>query len=257
MFNEYLITIDVDWSADPIIAEVANYLITNKIKSTWFITHDSQEIRKLFDHQDIFELGIHPNFSEASTQGKTPRDVMRHLQKIVPQAKSVRTHSLVQSSRLMKMLREEFNILYDVSLLLPYTPNIIPHEMFYSKNVALLRIPYFWEDDEEMCRPEPCFSLSSYKYHVDGIKIFDFHTIHIMLNSYSIENYYLCKSKVDITNCSLSELQNYINTSGKGTGTLFRELVQFNKKNGYQGSTISELASKWRSLNENSSHSKS
>lgn len=248
IMKEYLITFDTDWVSDSIIKEVRDYLIDNEIKSTWFITHDSPEIRKLFDYPTLFELGMHPNFCEGSTQGNTPREVMRYLQKIVPQAKSVRMHSLVQSSPLLKMMQEEFNILYDVSLLLPYTEGITPHEIFYSKNVSLLRLPYFWEDDLEMYRPNPCFSLTNNKYHVDGIKIFNFHPIHIVLNSYSMENYYLCKSKVDIRKCSLSELQKYINTSGEGTGTFFKELVQFNKNNHFPGLTISELAFKWRSI---------
>ncbi len=45
MLNEYLITIDTDWASDSIIAQVANFLIENEIKSTWFVTHESPEIR--------------------------------------------------------------------------------------------------------------------------------------------------------------------------------------------------------------------
>ena len=64
-----LITLDVDWASDSIIAEVADYLLENKIKSTWFITHDSPQIRKLLDNPEMFEVGINPNLDKGSTQG--------------------------------------------------------------------------------------------------------------------------------------------------------------------------------------------
>lgn len=246
--NEYIITIDVDWASDPIINKVANYLIENQVKATWFITHDSLEIKRLSRYPDRFELGIHPNFSEGSTQGETPKEIMSHLLSIVPQAKSVRTHKLIQSSELLLMMRE-FNILYDSSVPLPDTPNIIPYELFLSKNKWLLRFPCFWWDDHEMNKPSPCFSLTDSRYHVNGLKNFAFHPIHIALNSSDTKNYYACKSKLDITKCSLSEIQNYSNTSGEGTGTFFKELVQFIKTNLKSSSlTLSELALKWASV---------
>lgn len=79
MLNEYVITIDVDWAPDFIIAEVANYLIEKEVKATWFISHDNPEIRRLSDYPDLFEVGLHPNFNEGSTQGDSPRKVMTYL----------------------------------------------------------------------------------------------------------------------------------------------------------------------------------
>jgi hypothetical protein len=257
MINAYLITIDTDWASDSILAQVANFLIENEIKCTWFVTNESPEIRRLLEYPDLFELGIHPNFGNGSTQGKTPRETLSNLKKIIPKARSSRTHDLLQSTSLLRMLCEEFDILHDVSILLPNTPNIVPHEIFFSKNMGLLRIPYFWEDDTEMYSPDPCFFLSHGKYHENGIKIFNFHPIHIVLNSYSMDNYFRCKSEIDITKCNLSELQRYVNKSGKGTETFFRELVQQIRNDGqFSGITISDLANKWKSINENSGNRK-
>jgi hypothetical protein len=257
MINAYLITIDTDWVSDSILAQVVDFLIENEIKSTWFITNQSPQIRRLLEYPNFFELGLHPNFAKGSTQGKTPRETLINLKKIIPEARSSRTHDLFQSTSLLRMLREEFDILYDVSILLPNTPNIVPHKVFFSKNMGLLRIPYFWEDDTEMYCPDPCFSLSHDKYHTNGIKIFNFHPIHIVLNSVSMDNYFLCKSEIDITKCALSELQRYINKSDDGTETFFRKLVHQIKNDGqFSGMTISDLAIKWKSLYENSSNRK-
>lgn len=218
MLNDYVITIDVDWAQDWAIAEVANNLIENNVKATWFITHDSFGIRKLFKYPHLFEVGLHPNFHPESTQGKEPEDVMMYLKRIAPSAKSVRTHGLVQSSRLLRIMREDFDILHDVSLFLPKTPNIIPHEMFFSRNnKGLLRFPYFWEDDEVMYSPEHCFSFRHKKYHDSGLKIFCFHPIHIIHD--------------------------------QGTGTLFEEIVQFLSVDAKSPSqTISDLAHRWMAV---------
>lgn len=115
MKDEFLITLDVDWASDAIIAKVKEQLVKNRVKATWFVTHDSPEIRNLQEYP-FFELGIHPNFDVKSTQGNNPDEVMRFVKKIVPDAKSVRTHALIQSSALLKLMREKFGIIHDVSI---------------------------------------------------------------------------------------------------------------------------------------------
>lgn len=242
--DDYVITLDVDWASDAVIAETASILIAADVKATWFVTHDSPEIRRLSDYPDIFELGIHPNFAEGSSHGNSPREVLRLLKGIVPEAKSVRTHSLIQSTPLLRMMRSDFDLHCDVSLLLLGSPNITPHQIYYSDSKYILRLPFFWEDDFEMYTPSPSFLLRDAKYHVKGLKIFNFHPIHIALNSSSMHNYAECKSTLDIRTCSLAELTPYVNKAAEGTGTFFRALVKFIKDGpSSPGVTISELFS--------------
>ena len=98
--------------------------------------------------------------------------------------KSIRTHSLIQSSQLLNSFHK-FGIENDVSLFLENTSNIQPH---YSKYLKLFRFPFFWEDDITMF-----YGFS--KDHIEeiikkpGMKIFNFHPIHIYLNSKTIKNY--------------------------------------------------------------------
>jgi hypothetical protein len=87
------------------------------------------------------------------------------------------------------------------------------------------------------------------KNRVIGLKIFAFHPIHIVLNSYKLTNYCRCKSKLDITKCTITNLKNYINTTSYGAGTFFKELTQMIKNSPYSpGLTISELAKKWKMI---------
>ncbi len=253
--DDYLITLDVDWASDYMIFEAAEYLIKAGVKATWFITHNSSEIIKLFDHPELFEVGIHPNFCVGSTQGDSPSEIMENLLKIVPNSSSMRTHALMQSSHLLKMARMDFGILNDVSLHLQDTHGIVPHAFYVSKNVPVFRFPYFWEDDTEMNKPSPQFFLTPEKHHNFGLKIFDFHPVHLSLNSSSMDDYNQIRQKIDITKCSASEYRKYVNYNAAGAGTFFKELIEFiQKSNKYPGLTISELSLKWRTCYESSSH---
>ena len=88
MKHQVLITLDVDWAPDFMINFVKDILIENNVKATWFITHNSDYVKEL-EKTDRFELGIHPNFSNDSTQGNNAEDILSNLKKIVPTAKSV------------------------------------------------------------------------------------------------------------------------------------------------------------------------
>jgi hypothetical protein len=241
--NRHLITLDVDWASDEVIELCARILIERGVKATWLITHDSAAVRELSAKPELFELGIHPNFLPGGTQGDTPEAVIEHLLAIVPGARTVRTHHLVQSTGLLRTLADRYGIEHDLSLLLPDTPGITPHELWLP--ARLLRFPTFWEDDEEMLRPEPSFSLSDPRYQVPGLKIFGFHPIHVALNSSSVGPYHRLKSEHDISEVSLEELRAYASDAA-GAGTLFRELVEHIAAEPTRpGLTISELADEW------------
>lgn len=244
--NQYLITLDVDWASDEVIGECARMLLEKRVKATWLITHDSAGIQELAGHGDLFELGIHPNFHEGSTQGSTPEAVLNYLRAIVPGARTVRTHDLFQSSTLLRKMVGEYDIRNDLSLLLPDTPNITPHE-FHLPEGILRRFPTFWEDDAEMLRPQPAFSLDDPRYQVHGLKVFTFHPILVAMNSSTLDDYQELKSKHATPEVSMSDLRPYTNDSGPGAGSLFRELIEHIAQGPTApGLTISELADGWR-----------
>lgn len=175
--SDHIMTIDTDWAPDSVIHNVSNTLIRNHTKATWFVTHQSPVINRLSDQPDLFEIGVHPNFCEGSTQGSQPHQVMKYVKDIVPNAQSVRTHRLVQSSDLLKMMRKEYGIMYDASILLSKIAHIKPYKFYFEKERFITRIPYFWEDDVEMFDPDKCFDLCDERYHVEGLKIFNFHPV--------------------------------------------------------------------------------
>lgn len=241
MQNKFVLTFDIDWAPDWCILQIADILVKKKIKATWFITHHTPAIRLLRDYPDLFEMGVHPNFHKGSTHGKQPYEVMEYLMAIVPEARSVRTHGLFQSTHLIKMMTEQFGIQYDASVFLPDTPNIVPHIFYTSKEASIVRIPYFWEDDFEMIIPEPIFTFRHPKYHVSGLKIFDFHPIHLCLNSCSTDAYEECKAKIPCITELTAEYSNVFVNSGEGIMTFFNEMTDSLVACGHTGYTITEI----------------
>ncbi len=69
MIESTLITIDTDWAPDFILSHVAEILSNKNIRCTWFVTNDSPYLETL-KKNDLFEIGIHPNFESNSTQGE-------------------------------------------------------------------------------------------------------------------------------------------------------------------------------------------
>lgn len=226
------LTLDIDWAPDWMIEEVASILIEYNVKATWFVTHASPAIDKLRQMPELFELGIHPNCLSGSTHGNTEDEVLSHIKEIVPEAISMRTHGLYQSSNFLMKAARDYGIEIDVSLLLPNTPNIIPHLLKWG-GISLCRVPYFWEDDLEMLQTTPSWCLSNAKHSIRGLKIFDFHPVHIVLNTPKISLYEELKSKYPLEQWT-SDLvkRNRWVGGGDGTNSFFMDLVGSLKNSG-------------------------
>ena len=218
-----LLTFDIDWAPNFVLEDVSNLLKKHKIKATWFVTHDSPIIQK-FSKETNYELGIHPNFNSLSTQGSNPREILKNLKKIVPNSVSSRSHTLFQSSIILSMYKE-FGIKYDVSLLLYKSKNI---DMHYNPALNLYRIPYFWEDDVEMHEKVPNWSLEKIS-NITGLKIFNFHPIHVILNSKNMSSYNKIKNEIGLKNLNKNNIKKYINPE-KGTRDFLIDVINEIKK---------------------------
>lgn len=246
MHNSFVLTIDTDWAPDCAIEAVADALLKKGIKATWFITHDSPYIRKLFKHDELFEFGLHPNFLPESTQGKDEDEVMDFLRGILPDSRILRTHALYQSSRLLASLVKNFDIEIDVSLFLPRASGITPHMLYFNGcKKGLLRIPYFWEDDVEMCDPGKSWDFSDRKYHLPGLKIFDFHPMYIYLNSDNMKNYEELKKKGFLSSLEEKNIEPFVNSKKGGTRNLFDSFTDYIAKEQKISYKIFDIAQAW------------
>ena len=244
--NDIVITLDTDWAPDFVISNAADILIENRVKATWFVTHNSPAIQGLFEYPDLFEIGVHPNFMPGSTQGNNYHEVMRYVMNIVPNAKAVRTHGMVYSAAISRMFAVDFGLEVGSSIFLGEMPHIIPCEVFYGNRV-LLRIPYFWSDDGEMSiKRNPSFLLSDKNFDAPGLKILCFHPIHLFLNSGDMSSYNNLKNRYDISRCTAEEAAPFVN-SGTGANSLLAEIIKKNPNpDGFK--TLAEVATAWRSV---------
>ena len=214
-----IVTLDVDWAPDFMIDYASELLTKQGIHATWFITHDSPSIQKLSNNK-LFEIGLHPNFDQNSTQGDDFHSILSNLKSIAPNAKSIRMHNLLQSTPILKML-PQFEIENECSLMLEKNYTLQP---FFSKFFNLFRFPFIWADDVAMADnfnwTKSFFEISS------SLQILNFHPVHIFLNSNNTLKYELAKSEVGINNLNENNVEKYVNTTEPGTQTFFKILLE-------------------------------
>lgn len=247
-FNFFAFTVDVDWAPDYMIDYMADAFTHAGVKCTWFITHGSPAIDRLRTNP-LFELGLHPNFLPGSTHGSTEDSVMRYCLDLVPDAKSIRTHALVQSSRLLWNMRSKYDLHTECSLFLPFTPNIVPHTLCHAAaEIPLVRIPFFWEDDVECLRPGRSWNASSPNIHVHGLKMFNFHPMYVGLNEEDFTRYErvkaeLCQGRA-LYDLTQEELIPYTNI-GVGVNTFFKGILEHIRVNHLPTYTAAEIRERY------------
>lgn len=222
--SDPVITLDVDWAPDFMIDHAADILVGAKVSATWFVTHASPAIDRLREHPDLFELGIHPNFLPGSSHGDSPEDILKHCLEIVPGSHSIRNHSLVQSTLLLDMVMKSEQIKTDGSLFLPYASNLEP--VTYSiGGRKIVRIPFYWEDDYEMEQRQPNWDAEVVIGTGNGLKVFNFHPVHLYLNSVEMGPYKkLVKRAFPLHEAKPTNAAD-LRHDGEGPVTLFRALV--------------------------------
>lgn len=220
-----VLTLDIDWAPDCAIDWVAAQLVARQVRATWFVTHASAAVDRLRDHPELFELGIHPNFLGNSSHGDTIDAVLHDCMKLVPDATSLRSHALVQSTPILNRILAITPIITDLSLFLPYTPYLRPVEQRSGERV-LLRVPYYWEDDDEMQQPEPCWRLGPLLRLGPGLKVFDFHPIHVFMNGADMTQYRRLTARASKLQDACEGDVSPLVRRGAGTQSLFLELVE-------------------------------
>ena len=217
------LTLDIDWCSDEILEDTINLVESHNAKATWFITHDTPLLKKLRDNPN-FELGIHPNFNKLMlgdySLGKNMHEVVDHYMQIVPDAVSVRSHSITQSSLLLKYFLD-IGLKFDNNCYIPKSAYeaLSPWGLWGDK---LIKVPYFWADDIH------CLHSCDWNKHVEicpnSINVFDFHPIHVFLNSENLERYEDSRDVHD----DFEELRKYRH-KGNGTRTHLNKVLNLIK----------------------------
>ena len=212
------LTIDIDWAHDEIIYDTICLVEKTGVRATWFVTHETCCLKRLRENP-LFELGIHPNFNPLlmgdHSLGETAEEVIDRVLEIVPEAKSVRSHSMTQSSVLLNLFSQK-GLTHDCNHYIPQQSKIII-EPWHLWN-GLIRVPYFWEDDLS-CIYKDCFDPTSLLRR-QGLRVFDFHPIHLFLNTTDLNIY----NETRNLHGKPKELKKYCSNSSDGARSRFKRL---------------------------------
>ena len=223
----FTVVLDVDWAPDFIIDETAALLQGLGIRASWFLTHPSAAVERLKTSPEYFELGIHPNFLAGSSQGKSPAEVMDYCLKIVPEAVSMRTHAYFQSSLVFDNIAKTTAIENDASIFMPSTRDLHPAR-YWIGGRFLNRFPVFWEEDNELKKPEPNLNFTPGMVDSPGLKIFAFHPVLLYLNSASIQNYHMLKNEfANFKNLNEEKISPLINDRISGVRNFLESLAHY------------------------------
>lgn len=189
-WSDVYLTFDIDWACDAVLADTIDLVEAAGVPATWFVTHATPLLARLSDNP-LFELGIHPNFNPllaGECGARSIHNVLEELQKLVPQARAVRAHSMVQSSRLSQVYAD-LGLTHECNSFVPEQAHAILQPWKLWNNV--LRIPHFWEDDATCLYRH--WTPMSVLARRRGLKVFDFHPIHVFLNTEDLSRYYRTK----------------------------------------------------------------
>ena len=228
MKKTVVITMDIDWAPDEVVQYAFDILNKYQIKATIFMTH------KMGVGHAPHEIGIHPNF--------TSIDFEKHLVERLddfPGIKGARSHSLLFSER-FRPLYEKYNIEYDSNSMRYKQKNILP----YLISPSVVEIPLFWMDNFclEMEGDYPDYSIDTLDMASEGIKLFNFHPVHVFLNTCSLSEYF--SAKVDYHNAG--KLQHHRNTKRNGTKDFLITLLEYIKSNNLEVKTLGEINQEFR-----------
>ena len=228
MTKRFVLTFDIDWAPDYAILKCLDLLASVGYKATFFATHPTPLNQEIVNRGHI--LGIHPNFLEGSSHGSSVEEIVYKCFTYAPNAWCMRTHCLVQSTPLLHEVFSKFpQLKLDVSLLMHRSP--FAHKVewnFYG--LSFDRLLYNWEDDaqfssyEDNTIPELFFG---------ELTVFDFHPIHVFLNSTDGNLYRKLKSEqshIPLNKLDLNIAEKYVQNEVIGTQNYLKKILSSESK---------------------------
>jgi hypothetical protein len=218
---------DMDWAPEEVIDYSLALLDEYGISATLFMTN------KVELHTRAHELAIHPNFVSV--------DFEKHLAERLedfPDAKGTRSHSLFYTERL-RPLYMKFGLEYQSNAMMYRHHGTRPFHIAPST----LEIPLFWMDNFyiEMESGRPDYNFADLGLDEPGLKVFDFHPVHVFLNTETMDRYEEAKKHYK----EPKELAAYRNTETRGTKDIFVDLLRHASAGG-SAATLGEIAAEWK-----------
>jgi len=242
------LTSDLDWASEEVIRFSHNLITRPNLRVTYFVTHNSSFINTLIDADQV-DVGIHPNFLSGSSHGNNFEEVIESCLKIVPKAKSSRSHKYFEVDDTNDALYER-GIRYDSNLCTLMDSSLKP----LTHRSRLIRFPIYFEDGAYVKYGFPFKPQSVLKRMLahEGLLIFNVHPIHIALNSpdymYTrrIKNTLSRDEYIGIDERDLHRLRH----PGRGICDLVVELLDAISQQGVSTRSLEELFNEYMTLKD-------
>lgn len=204
------LTLDLDWAPDFVLAPVFAELARAGVAATVFATHATPLLQS---PDPAWEIGLHPALSDLAAAA----GAIASLKEAFPQARCLRNHSLVMSSRLLPLLAHSgitctshyamYGMAGIAPVRLPF--DVVEYPIWYMDDVHAL----CWDEADED-------GIVAALFDTPGVKVLAFHPIHIYLNSSSLDAYEAAKA--DLEN---PEHLARCRQPGRGVGRFFSRLL--------------------------------
>jgi len=182
--RKFFLSLDIDWAHDEVIRDSLELIKRAQIQSTWFVTHQTSILSDL-QQDSLIELGIHPNFNPL-LEGESNRSstkIINDCLSMVPNARSVRSHSLTQNERLIDQFKNA-GLTHISNFFIPLEcgMQIRPFCLWD----FMIMVPHVWQDNVALKMNMRFPVISDLEL---GPLVLDFHPIHIYLNTENLERY--------------------------------------------------------------------
>tara|TARA_B100000989_G_scaffold1766_1_gene1113 strand:+ start:6915 stop:7643 length:729 start_codon:yes stop_codon:yes gene_type:complete len=192
--NKIVLSFDLDWASDEVIDYTYQKVRKAGVKATFFVTHPTPLIERFADDPKV-QLGLHPNFNPFFSKNgqESTEESFQYLsdlkRSLLPSAKIIRSHSLTTSSLLLSQF---WDLGFEISS---------NYAMFGQTGLypfhhpsGIVEMPIFFGDDGYISFRNSTFLPSfSDEFLLErefrGFRNFNFHPIHIALNTSALEQY--------------------------------------------------------------------
>ena len=205
------LTFDLDWAPDFMIDDLVNLVRRSGVRATFFCTHQSPGVERLTSLPGC-ETALHPNLLR---EGQDESTILADLHQLFPHAVGIRNHRLSYHSGLLETFHQR-KLCYFSNDLLFLQPDLRP---FYDWS-GIVRLPIYWEDDVHCLFFEQQFDLTLLALDRPGMKVFNFHPVHLWLNTARLDDYQRAKPAIQCEDRATA-----FRNGGKGIRSLFLSLI--------------------------------
>ena len=236
MKKSIYITMDMDWANDGVLADTIRLVDLLDIPVCFFVTNDTPLLSDL-RADPHFTLGIHPNFLPHlnGRSSKTWMETLEEMHALVPEARVIRCHALVDATPILAEA-QKMGFQADMNLFSPFSSKITAHPFYHFSGIK--RLPFFFEDDAWILEPEHPSIESHVLNNGSGLSIFNFHPIHLYLNTETMERYNRAKPFYH----DFDKLAPFVNHSeATGARDILLRLKEFEDQSDIRFGSIEEL----------------